>query len=372
MNDFELQISPVTDYKAPEIPMFGDNNSDILKKLPSRWQKNAKVIASLGLVGIFALSGCDGRDNINWRQNNIEYNLGYAQGIYNGYSESELLVRLHTGGGGGSGYIVHLTEQEAFGIIRARLGTAGLVFGSIPPGYTVRERGLDLYDARKGVGITFVGWVGENRAWRMNEREIAWRFSEDFEERTNNIIVGAFYDGGRGLGWGQGPTPSLAEAEAERSALNRQLINQADVFIARLQSEGILEPFPDVRITIDGRAFHSGAIPIIVNNHKMVPAVEFFEMLGMEIVRQENRSERGGFDITARKDNVMIWATVRPRWTSLEIAGGRDDFDRWADSDIPVFVLNDEMLVPLRYVAEAIGADVEWDEETRTFTVTTP
>ncbi|MCL2377005.1 MAG: copper amine oxidase N-terminal domain-containing protein [Defluviitaleaceae bacterium] len=401
MNDFDLQISPVTDYKAPEIPMFGDNNSDILKKLPSRWQKNAKVIASLGLAGLFALSGCGDTNNIDWRQSNIEHslgysqggyseysgrsniehNLGYEQGGYSSYSESELLVRIHTGGGGGSGYIVHLTEQEAFGIIRARLEAAGLNFDSELPDYIVNlspdhfvddlqyEHGLDLFDAYKGVGVAFVGWVGTNRSFRADESEIARWIGEAFSEAHNDIIVGAFYDAGRHLGlgpdWG-GQTPSQAEAEAERPMLNKQLLNQADIFIARLQSEGVLEPFADVGITIDGMAFNYGATPVIVNNHKMVPAVEFFEMLGMEVEEETSDSLWSRHTVTATKDGVRIWISSWPDWTSLEING------EWADRDIPRFMLNDRMMVPLRYVAEAIGADVEWDEEARMFTVTTP
>ena len=58
MNDFELSINPVETYKAPEIPMLGGDNQKLLKKLPSRWKKNAKVMACFGLIGTFALSGC--------------------------------------------------------------------------------------------------------------------------------------------------------------------------------------------------------------------------------------------------------------------------------------------------------------------------
>ena len=58
MKDFELSICPVETYNAPEIPVFGSDNSAILKKLPSRWQKNAKILACIGIVGTLTLSGC--------------------------------------------------------------------------------------------------------------------------------------------------------------------------------------------------------------------------------------------------------------------------------------------------------------------------
>ena len=59
MNDFEISISPVESYKAPEIPVFGSDNSALLKKLPSRWQKAKLITLSLALVIIIGgLAGC--------------------------------------------------------------------------------------------------------------------------------------------------------------------------------------------------------------------------------------------------------------------------------------------------------------------------
>jgi len=121
MENFELSVSPIENYETPDIPTFDDNNSALLRKLPSRWKKSAKIIAGLGLIGALALSGCGGGRNTTRElfPYGIVHNLSYTQGSYRGYSNANLLVRLHTGGMGSSFYMVHLTEQEAFGIIRA-------------------------------------------------------------------------------------------------------------------------------------------------------------------------------------------------------------------------------------------------------------
>jgi len=46
-----LSITPVESYTPPEIPTFSDSgNGELLKKLPSRWQRNAKVVLDIGPI----------------------------------------------------------------------------------------------------------------------------------------------------------------------------------------------------------------------------------------------------------------------------------------------------------------------------------
>jgi len=423
MKDFELCISPVEDYIAPEIPKLGENHSDLLKKIPSRWQKNAKIIAGLGLVGIFALSsGCGVADSENGhrhmqgssirelRPNNIEHDLWYTHRSYSGYSEANMSIRLHTGGGGSSGYMVHLTEHEAFAIIRTRLEAAGLVFGATPPeeaklvfpepqigdsddntGWFLRrdygDVELDLFDVQKGVGLVNVRWLGSSRSFMPSERELARRIEELFVERVDGIIVGAFYNPGMSAGgsewsdntgWWVPIRPSNDEAEESRPILVGQLIRQADMFVARLQSEGILEQFPIINVTINGTSFNADDYPIIINNQKMVPALELFEALEMEILVEENSAR---IAITGTKNDVEVrtqvgierndragWASViRDGWISVTRNGNRE---RLSLEEIPVIMHDGIMLAPLQFVAGAAGATIEWNEDTRTITIT--
>jgi len=362
------------------MPTLGKDNPSILKKLPSRWRKNATIIASLGLVGALALSGCGDR---NMRPRNIPHDivhdLGYIQDSYNGYSESEILVRLHTGGFGNSVYIVHLTEQEAFGIIRGRLEAAGLVFGDVPPDYSSKylcrveaawkSIELDLYDAQRGVAIAHVSWLGTHL--HPSVHQFAKQLTQEFAEIESDITVGVFYNPGMGVGGGGGigrqdvGPPSEEAIAASPPILKRQLINQADAFIARLQSQGILERFAAVRVVLNGRQVNFGSYPIIINNHKMAPAYELFELLGMDIESEDNITSRS---ITATRGDYVM--NIR---YSLH-SGGRirmlvDDEWEWVSADIPVIDHNGNLMVPIQFVARALGADVEWDEENSTMRI---
>jgi len=413
MNDLSFQVTPMKNYKAPNIPKHGDNNSDLLKKMPKRWRKNAKVLASWGLVGMLALSGCSIRRNtdngqnvegsdviylspgsignntnngqiiseppiVEWqrdiegrwstawqrdierrwgnewqrnaerRQNNIEYNLGNAQHYYHRYRELDInMYWIQAGGSGSGGYFIHLTEQEALGIVRTRLETAGLVFSFDSH---VQDT-VTLIDVDKGVVIAF-----DERLPRMDDVVL---------KMENSVVVGTFFSGRIPFGF---DSPSDKEIEEESLSLANRLTNQADILVAHLQYKGMLEPFFDASINIDGTVFNAGTLPVIVNNHKMVPADKLFEALGMDVdVRNNSRDGWNRWDITASKSDIIINVRTVSWWWG----GHMNINDNMATRDLPIFALGDKLMIPLRYTAEAIGANVEWDEDTRTFTITT-
>ncbi|MCL2354371.1 MAG: hypothetical protein FWC68_00475, partial [Oscillospiraceae bacterium] len=195
-----LRVEPLEEYKTPEYPnqFEARKNPELLNKLPSRWQKNTKVIACIGLVGTMTLAGFLYINRDSNEQGVFPRNT--TGNITTQIPRYELLVRAHHGGGGGAPiYVVYLTEQEALGIIRAGLEDAGLLFNSRPPNHTVdvtiftgrdhfgmgrdTEVGLDLYSREKSVGISYI--AGERNSARQVEIE--------FERQHRNLWVRAFY-----------------------------------------------------------------------------------------------------------------------------------------------------------------------------------
>jgi len=376
MKDFELCIKPVEAYNAPKVPTLSGNTQPLLKKLPNRWQKNAKVIACIGVVGAFTLSG-----GMYPFSQSLANDLVHAQAGYNGYSESELVIRLHGGGAGSSFYVVHLTEQEAFGIIRARLEAAGLDFSATPPDYTLGsedsfmwwdEIGLSLFDAQKGIAVTHLSWEESNRPFSPRGRNFAALIEEDFAALTDDFITAAFYNPGKFLGssweWDDEDdeiiwleTPTLAEVEGEaRPFLKNELVTQVDLFIGFLRSTGILERQQETNVMVNGARIDFSSSPVIVNDHVLVPAFELFEALGMTA----QWSERSR-NIDAARGSLRI---------SMNFDWNRDRLrvnDEWVDMDVPAFMFNNHALVPLRAVAEATGASVGWDGDARAVNITT-
>ncbi|MCL2563710.1 MAG: hypothetical protein FWE08_06715 [Oscillospiraceae bacterium] len=88
-------LIPAKSYTPPQYPTRADTrgNPALLKKLPSKWRKNAAAVACIGLLGIALLSGCT-TSSPNGNGNDC------------GWDD-----HLHHGGSGGAPiYVAHLTE----------------------------------------------------------------------------------------------------------------------------------------------------------------------------------------------------------------------------------------------------------------------
>ena len=375
----QLGINPVESYEAPKIPTLSDDNTAALKKLPSRWQKNAKVIACIGLMGTLTLSNLAFPFAASPVETAEITTPPAVTASYNGYSNFELELRLHHGGAGGAWYVVHLTEQEVFGFIRKRLEAAGLTFGATPPNYIAVTRetisgfdsvryedgvrvlnfGLNLFDENRNVAIAH---IGERR--HLRERVIV-----SFAEQTEDIAVGVFYTPTSNLGssweWCEetegiiNREPSAEEVTSAGIAMKEHLTTQIDNFISRLQFEGILETdTPSIIVTLNGTLLEFDVTPIIVDNRTLVPFRAIFEALGMEVEWIDNNRTAVG----RRGDELII--ELRHDQDVAMVNG------EIVQLDTPVILHHDRTMVPLRFVAEATGATVEWDEETNTVEIT--
>jgi len=299
-NNNSIKVKPMESYQAPKVATLEDvyKNPEHLKALPKRWTKNAAVVTCVGILGMSTLAGClaepptrgqysdgngetiHGNENVENGENNengynTENRNGYESGnengyngTYNGYEKFDLVIRLHGGGGGWVGYVIHLTEQEAFGIIRTQLEAAGLRFSDTPPNYTVfgddttwyPSVGLDLFDANKNVAVTHLDLNMSEIQFGPRGRNWAELIEEEFADQTG-IDVGVFYTDGFYPGWdamgtwfedddeewihipSEEPTDeqiSTAKDEA-RPILEESLNNQIDRFISYLQSRGIID-----------------------------------------------------------------------------------------------------------------------------------
>jgi len=284
MNDFKddlSQLQPLLNYEPPKLPKLQDarKDSSFLKILPQRWKKNAKVITCIGLIGtgLFTMTACDIMSSFNTIRNQSNsiirprdpidhtHHGGSASGpiyvdttteqeleyLINKYVvRSDLELKAHHGGSGGAPvYIVHLTEQEAFGIIRAHLEAAGLDFSSNPPNIVVEtwveDFDIKLYDAARRVGISYITVDNNHEPFFSHggDRLAQW-LSDEFNEITNDIQVGVFFNPAKMIGYDERPSDDfIIESKIEaRPILEDELVAQVQDFIDFLIAEGILEP----------------------------------------------------------------------------------------------------------------------------------
>lgn len=113
----------------------------------------------------------------------------------------------------------------------------------------------------------------------------------------------------------------------------------------------------DIRVYLDGARLEFDAAPVIRDDSALVPFRKIFESLGME-VGWDGEAHTG----TARKDGLTVTVVTD---SNIMRVNGKD-----AELITPPIIMSDRILVPLRAVSEAAGADVLWDGEARTVTIT--
>ncbi|MGN0181330.1 MAG: endo-1,4-beta-xylanase [Candidatus Ornithomonoglobus sp.] len=114
----------------------------------------------------------------------------------------------------------------------------------------------------------------------------------------------------------------------------------------------------EIKVILNGSALTFDVPPVIMNERTLVPFRKLFEELGAEVEyigdgRYVN-AVKGETSISLQIDN-----------TSVTVNGAEQTLDA-----APV-IIDDRTLVPLRFAAECLDAEVDWNGDTRTITINT-
>ncbi len=113
-----------------------------------------------------------------------------------------------------------------------------------------------------------------------------------------------------------------------------------------------------IQVEVNGRPLSFRVPPTRVSGRTMVPLRGIFESLGAQVNWDADTST-----IAATKGDTDVRLTIGdPRAT----VNGQTVL-----LDAPAMILNGSTMVPLRFVSEALGADVKWLEATQTASITT-
>jgi len=161
------------------------------------------------------------------------------------------------------------------------------------------------------------------------------------------------------------------------------------------------EPDDNVRVVLNGVELEFDVPPTIINGRTMVPMRVIFEALGFEVEWFEWDWDYGldsrilaftqrmffilfeeyGDDFALPEAPIVIASYElydiiiqidTPYMTVFDWFNPHSDlFENVIKLDVPPQVVNGRTLVPLRAIAEATGATVEWNEETKIVTIET-
>jgi len=111
----------------------------------------------------------------------------------------------------------------------------------------------------------------------------------------------------------------------------------------------------DIKVTLNGNEIEFDVPPQIINNRTMVPLRAVFEAMGAYVSWWE--WENGGYisvELNGKSINCGIGEnSLRVDATDIQI-------------DSPPCIIDGRTLVPVRAISESLGADVNWNEATKT------
>lgn len=152
---------------------------------------------------------------------------------------------------------------------------------------------------------------------------------------------------------------------------HKRILKMAGVALALVASAPTIAPLQNAQaqtysqrtmqgatIRLNGQPLVTSVAPIVRNGATLVPMRDIFEALGATVVWDASRQE-----INAQKDGTRIWLQIGNRTARVD----RDQ--KWL-STAPVLE-HGSTLVPLRFVSEALGAQVHWNGERRVVRITT-
>jgi len=113
----------------------------------------------------------------------------------------------------------------------------------------------------------------------------------------------------------------------------------------------------DIRVTINGGELMFDVPPRIINERTMVPMRKIFEVFGAK-VQWDNDTKT----IVSTTEDVIVIMQVNN--TEMKVN------DKTVVLDVPPQVIDGRTLVPVRAIAEGLGATVKWDSSTHTVEIT--
>lgn len=116
--------------------------------------------------------------------------------------------------------------------------------------------------------------------------------------------------------------------------------------------------FAQISVYVDSEPLKTDNEPIIENDYTLVPMRAVFEALGAEVRWAAEERAVVAYKGTSVIQMIIDSKTLYINGTELEL-------------DVPARIINDRTYVPLRAVSENLNAQVEWNGENRTVSITT-
>ncbi len=209
-------------------------------------------------------------------------------------------------------------------------------------------------------GKTFIT-VGNNKTILKSKDGFIWK--KYFDEVDNYDLIDMLWDGERFiLLHRQGEVLSTKDGNqliTESTSpnyyqpLSMAWNGEVYIIVGRGGSIAVCMPTDIIKVKINGVPIPFDVAPRLINGRTMIPARTVMEKLGADI-----KWEAKNQTVKIIKDSIKISLTIgEPN----AIVNGEK-----VQLDSPAIVIDGRTLIPVRFVAESLGASVSWNSDART------
>ncbi len=124
----------------------------------------------------------------------------------------------------------------------------------------------------------------------------------------------------------------------------------------------------DIALVIDGKTISSDAVPRIVSGRTLVPIRVISESLGWDVEWLAHKRQVLILGGEREADDFVLLTVGDPK----ALVNGEERAIDPENPVAPMIVPPGRVMVPVRFVAEAFGSDVDWDGVERTVLITSP
>lgn len=114
----------------------------------------------------------------------------------------------------------------------------------------------------------------------------------------------------------------------------------------------------EIQVKINNELVQFDVKPTTINNRVLVPVRAIFENLGLQVEWDETTKT-----VIGQKEDLIIKLPIGD--TTATINGTKIQLD------VPAVIINERTLVPVRFIAESIGAEVKWDDKNQVVLIST-
>ena len=129
-----------------------------------------------------------------------------------------------------------------------------------------------------------------------------------------------------------------------------------------LMTNSIVFANNNIKVTLNGNQIQFDQPPVIRNDRTLVPIRAIFEAMGM-MVSWDNTTKK----ILAIGNDWAISMQIDSYWIAY---GSTESSSTIQAMDTTPCIINDRTYVPVRFIAEVTGYDVDWDEAGKTVVIT--